>query len=88
MTHTVKIDVEGLTCQLCIGDVLQRMHDVRGVLRVSVGPVHDGRSTVLVTGEPVVSRHAVETAMTRGRFHVVDRAWDPRGPETGTYYAR
>lgn len=74
MTHTLKVDVEGLTCQLCIGDVLERLHDVRGVFRVSVGPVHDRRSTVLVTGEPVVSRHAVEAAMTSGRFHVVDSA--------------
>jgi copper chaperone CopZ len=74
MTQTVKVDVEGLTCHLCIGDVLERIHDLRGVSRVSVGPVHDGRSTVLVTGDPAVNRLEVEAAMAHGRFHVVDTA--------------
>jgi copper chaperone CopZ len=73
MTHTVTVEVEGLTCQLCIGEVLERLRNVGGVFRVRVGPVHDGRSTVLVSGEPAVNLAAVKAAMTNGQFHVVNR---------------
>jgi hypothetical protein len=44
MTRKMAFDVDGVTCGLCIGDIMERVRVVPGVLEISVGPVHDGHS--------------------------------------------
>jgi copper chaperone CopZ len=51
MTRKMAFDVDGVTCGLCIGDIMERVRVVPGVLEISVGPVHDGHSHVQVTSE-------------------------------------
>ena len=67
---TVTVHVDGLTCGKCIGDVMQRVHLVSGVVEVSVGPIDHGQSWVTITSDPGVGVTELEAALSRGGFHI------------------
>lgn len=66
----VTVHVDGLTCGMCIGDVMQRVHHVPGVVEVSVGPIDHGQSWVTITSDPGVGVTELESALSRGGFHI------------------
>lgn len=70
MPSTVTLRVDGLTCALCIGDILERIHAVPGVEQVKVGPVEQGRSWVTVTSERGASLTRLSRALSAGGFHI------------------
>ncbi|MHB1163997.1 MAG: heavy-metal-associated domain-containing protein [Candidatus Nanopelagicales bacterium] len=70
MSSTVTLRVEGLTCAWCIGDIIDRVHLVPGVVQVAVGPVEQGSSWVTVTSDPGVSVSRLARELSRGGFHI------------------
>ena len=70
MTRKMAFDVDGLTCGLCIGDIMERVRVVPGVLEISVGPVHDGHSHVQVTSESTTRLAWLAKALARGGFRI------------------
>lgn len=69
-SSTITVHVDGLTCGLCIGDVLERVHMVPGVEQVAVGPMDNGQAWVTVTSCPGTSVTELERALSRGGFHI------------------
>lgn len=69
MSSTVTLRVGRLTCALCVGDIMERVHLVPGVVRVAVGGVEHGRSWVTVNGEPGVSVTRLSRELSRAGFH-------------------
>lgn len=81
MSSTVTLRVGGLTCALCIGDIMERVHLVPGVVQVAVGRVEHGRSWVTVTGEPGVSVTRLSRELSRGGFHIAGADGHLAGPD-------
>lgn len=69
-TSTITVHVDGFTCGLCIGDVMERVHMVPGVERVAVGPMDHGQAWVTVTSSTGPSVTVLERALSRGGFHI------------------
>lgn len=69
-TSTLTVHVDGLICAMCLGDVMDRVHLVPGVVQVDVGPIDAGQSWVTVTSDPGVTVTQIDRALSRGGFHI------------------
>lgn len=70
MTSKIVFDVDGLTCDVCIGDVLERIRVVPGVLALSVGARKDGTSHVEVESESTPRLAILARALAGGGFRI------------------
>ena len=76
---TTRYAVDGLTCGDCIAEVLEHVHDVAGVTRVSVDLVRDGSSRVTVTSRPQVRIEQVRDAVGEAGFDLTGARTRIRG---------
>jgi copper chaperone CopZ len=70
MDRTAHLDVSGLHCPLCIGEILDAISDVPGVTQVTVGPMNAGHSLVAVRSATTVTPDLVSAALHAAGFGV------------------
>lgn len=78
MTHKELFSVEGLMCGTCLVEVLERLHDLDGVVEVGVSLRVGGHSPVVVRSDELVAPEALVTAVTEAGFTVTDRSLSTR----------
>src|SRR5665648_950381 len=78
MTHKGLFSVEGLMCGTCLVEVLERLHDLDGVVEVGVSLRVGGHSPVVVRSDELVAPEALVTAVTEAGFAVTDRSLSTR----------
>jgi copper chaperone CopZ len=75
MAQTI-LQLEGLTCQNCVGSVTKTLYGLPGVTKVDVELVNDGVSTATVTSNPSPSPDQFQAAVTDAGYTVVDYSFD------------
>lgn len=66
------LQLEGLTCQGCVGSVTKALFGLPGVTDVNIDLVNDGVSTATVTANPTPSAQQFTTAVTDAGYTVVE----------------
>ena len=66
------LQLEGLTCQNCVGSVTKALYGLPGVTDVDVELVNDGVSTAIVTSNPSPSPEQFQTTVADAGYTVVD----------------
>ncbi|WP_024288353.1 heavy-metal-associated domain-containing protein [Cellulomonas sp. KRMCY2] len=80
MTHKELFSVEGLMCGTCLVEVLERLHDLDGVVEVGISLRVGGHSPVVVRSDELVAPEALVTAVTEAGFTVTDHSLSTRPP--------
>jgi copper chaperone CopZ len=70
MLNKVAFDVDGLTCEVCIGDIAERIRWVPGVVALSVGARRGGSSHVEVESESTTRLAWLARAIAGGGFRI------------------
>jgi len=66
------LQLEGLTCQGCVGSVTKALQDLPGVTEVNIDLIADGVSTATVTSNPTPSTQQLADAVTDAGYTVVE----------------
>ncbi|HEY4578009.1 MAG TPA: heavy metal-associated domain-containing protein [Yaniella sp.] len=70
------LQLEGLTCQNCVGSVTKALYGLPGVTDVDVELVNDGVSTAIVTSNPSPSPEQFQTTVADAGYTVVDYSFE------------
>ena len=70
------LQLEGLTCQNCVGSVSKALYELPGVAEVDVDLVDDGISTAIVISNPTPSPEQFQTAINDAGYTVVDYSFN------------
>ena len=78
MTHKELFSVQGLMCGTCLVEVLERLHDLDGVVEVGISLRVGGQSPVVVRSDELVAPDVLVAAVTEAGFTVTDRSLSAR----------
>lgn len=70
------LQLEGLTCQNCVGSVTKALYGLPGVTEVDIELVNDGVSTATVTSNPSPSPEQFQTTVADAGYTVVDYSFN------------
>src|SRR5699024_9444247 len=72
-TYTAQstLQLEGLTCQQCVGSVTEQLQTLPGVTDVNVDLVANGTSTATITANPTPSAQQFAAALAEAGYSVV-----------------